>query len=1331
MQSAPNPDPYRHPTSPGLSVSDEEAKDDGHYPTYEAVVPTSSPLERPHSTFSRLADAFLPSILGLIYVIFCIYVAYSGKNIIISHSTDHATEIRGLVTALTNIWIFFCLLFVDNLVDRIRSEEWHRRLSIASHITGNENGLIFAHLNHVSSNLGGTLRHAVDLFTFFPGSSRVFKVVFLSALLSLALNELAPSLLQVVVEWYSIGIHNIPISALPLLSIHANLSEPFSGTDSVLTPATFLATALALGGSNSLPGVVVPVPTILIPNGWDMYASDLVFLTYSCKWLAPTYISEPMGDNVQEVLVGGALYGAAGFFGSGRAPFYPNTQTGPLDELQANTPWYNFSSAPQSPVPSSWRLYQEQWATIQNNSISTDVSILLCLPQITIQPYLVTFSSLPLWKSDEPLTHKIGNIDETQLKIAMSDSLGGFADRVPGIFYRQFVSEAMTYPNSTNHVYYPIDETVLSKRITTLVQNALAAYLTGGPFGTAVVPSYGYRDGLILRSQIQFLWVVAALFLFLTVAGALVLVLQRREKGITRQLSVSGVLRLTRCDTETPVIVEKWFNGQKVKEIAKDLAGGRGMTEEGEENVHFAFRNARVRVTHFQASDEMLQMQTTSSPMPKLEVEARKFRKIVELITPGVGGTFIAFGAYAYTHDVVIPGEIGENRLVLLGTLFTAAIGFWRTLALGGTRSSIREEWTRLSDRATSQGQMEQEKVRRAIDDISTNTTSIVDQLRRSFLFSPKSLISGYYRLAFLSFLVMSVCSIASQGAIQLHRRVVPTGPSETVAINSYSAEAFSVYSLLTALGEPWRTSVGLGSPDADPYIDFLIQQNIYTSAFGYLHSELDYYGGLETPSTSEEGYFLMEPLKTTANASANAHFLTDLGVWKMVCEWAAPQLQPWSADINSSSFVSIQLTEHNLQGFVQAPHGYSWFRPLQRPQSIDSEDFISTGLFAWTLFAGSRINTDSVPFSNLSTEWQDWISGIVASSNPKYASFYETPTRMTTLICEPNIKILYGSEVTIYNNTASIRKRNREQDKIGNLDFGQVAFQVYARGSMLAESEAGRFSDNLLIGSRAGKVALSNSSGANSIKLRRADEAARSLNRIMTSELIFVAGVNSENATTLSAPVGERHVVDVSLPQLVASGVMFAILSLFIVVFQLRTRLRNGFLKRDALYWKLVIVDGQHHFDWDFKNSLAPELFNEGVMGWAEATRQVGIGIGLSARDHLPGGRGTKHTSEAGEEHCFPNGETRVERMRKNRISAAKSRKKKKEWIESLNDSKPEAALPPVCFQYTAYTAGSAFPKKGDNTDQPGVDSVLPGCIHVWWAEISSPNSETIACNL
>ncbi|KAH8918261.1 hypothetical protein BT69DRAFT_591141 [Atractiella rhizophila] len=332
---------------------------------------------------------------------------------------------------------------------------------------------------------------------------------------------------------------------------------------------------MAVRGGTGRLDFVIPVPTLLKANNLEMYPSDIVSVTYDCKWMAPTYISDPIGDNLSEVLDGGVFYETGGFFGFGSAPFEPDALyfLTPILKSDSNATslipsfdgaimlafqtalWYdrsidgvvfNMSSVPQTAIPSSWRPYQEEWAALQTN-IPTDVSVVFCLPRFSIQSYVVAVSSAPLWKTDEPMPRRKGNIDETQLKIAMSDSLRQYAESMPTLFLAEFFfSETITLnsSNSTTIVYYPRDESYLSKRITDLVKGGLTAFFHGAPFGTMVVRGYGYRLGLVLHSQNEFLWVVAVFFLSLAVAGALVLVLQRRERRIQRHLSPSTVLRL-------------------------------------------------------------------------------------------------------------------------------------------------------------------------------------------------------------------------------------------------------------------------------------------------------------------------------------------------------------------------------------------------------------------------------------------------------------------------------------------------------------------------------------------------------------------------------------------------------------------------------------------------------------------------------------------------------------------------------------------------------------------------------------------------------------------
>ncbi|KAH8923468.1 hypothetical protein BT69DRAFT_1281426 [Atractiella rhizophila] len=610
---------------------------------------------------------------------------------------------------------------------------------------------------------------------------------------------------------------------------------------------------------------------------------------------------------------------------------------------------------------------------------------------------------------------------------------------------------------------------------------------------------------------------------------------------------------------------ETRLSGRKIADVAAK--------EEEEEKVLFAFREGKVRLRDFPTSKEGM-MKTLCLDLPPskkrgwVEREVRGLRRWFGFITPVVGAAFVAFGSYAYTHDVVVPVKVDESRLVLVGTVFTVAIGFWRTLALGGTRSAIREvrseEWTRLSDRARNRGLMEQEKVKGVLEDVSTNMTSVIDSTRHSILFKPRSLISGYYRLAFVAFFIMSACSIISQGAIQLQLRPVPLESDKQHNVNSYSADVPTVYTALR--GKPWANEQAVLSRDVIQIsIEGLQTSSNIGSGYALLEKELGATIGLKMPAGDGEGYFLMQPQETFFEQNASLRFYTDLGTWKINCDWTVPMLQTWTPAVNATSFFSIELPDKNVKGIQSPPWGYPWFHPLQQPQRMDGEeDYIFTGLFAWTIFgssSGSKVNLDSVPHADLSSDWQDWIRAALYPTYSAYIQEYlEVPTKLSTLVCEPNIKILHNSTATFFNGTASFDKRDNLGKKVGNLDFAQVAHVFYYLASNLALSELGSFQPYLPFGSLPGLIALSDAKldGVNSTVPRKGADISKTFNKVMTSQMKIYAQTPWSNVSSFAAPVGERYTVDVSLPQLIATGAMFGVLSVIILVFEFRTKLRK-----------------------------------------------------------------------------------------------------------------------------------------------------------------------------
>jgi hypothetical protein len=100
-------------------------------------------------------------------------------------------------------------------VQKVRSEEWWRRLL---------KGTYFNRANSVSSNIGGTLAHTVEIVVSW--ASPYFKSAWIAALVAVVLTDIAPGAIYV-----EVGLDPIPASfsvpALPPNSIYDDYSEPF------------------------------------------------------------------------------------------------------------------------------------------------------------------------------------------------------------------------------------------------------------------------------------------------------------------------------------------------------------------------------------------------------------------------------------------------------------------------------------------------------------------------------------------------------------------------------------------------------------------------------------------------------------------------------------------------------------------------------------------------------------------------------------------------------------------------------------------------------------------------------------------------------------------------------------------------------------------------------------------------------------------------------------------------------------------------------------------------------------------------------------------------
>jgi hypothetical protein len=230
----------------------------------------------PHRRSFSSMDGFLvlcsmPPLMGFSFVAFGFYTIYRHTPLVISHSTEHAAKISQAFTAICAVWHFIALIPVISVVQKVRSEEWWRRLS-----TGNS----FKRANSVSSNINGTFAHTVEVV--IASSSRYFKFAWMLSLIAVILADIAPAAIHT-----KVGLNSIPTSflvpALPPNSIYSNYSEPFFTIgDQVYSSVdiagvyynALLFTATDVKAAPPTPNALVPQPNISPGQGYR-YLTDV------------------------------------------------------------------------------------------------------------------------------------------------------------------------------------------------------------------------------------------------------------------------------------------------------------------------------------------------------------------------------------------------------------------------------------------------------------------------------------------------------------------------------------------------------------------------------------------------------------------------------------------------------------------------------------------------------------------------------------------------------------------------------------------------------------------------------------------------------------------------------------------------------------------------------------------------------------------------------------------------------------------------------------------------------------------------------------------------
>lgn len=264
------------------SVSTDETLQTEPYSRVPGPVPMKTQVSDPNRRSFLSMDGFLVSciispLMGFCFVALGFYIIYGNTILVISHSTKHAALISQSFTAAFAIWHFLALIPVVSMVKRVRSEEWWRRLLRTT---------TFNRANSVSSNIGGTFAHTVNICVAW--SSHYFKSSWIVAIIAVVLADISPGAIHVKFRLDAIPASFLVPALLPN-SIYSDYSKPFLHSDNYIYASADIAPIylnakvfadIDVKASPPTFNVLVPRPNVSPGQGYR-YLTD-VYVYFSC-----------------------------------------------------------------------------------------------------------------------------------------------------------------------------------------------------------------------------------------------------------------------------------------------------------------------------------------------------------------------------------------------------------------------------------------------------------------------------------------------------------------------------------------------------------------------------------------------------------------------------------------------------------------------------------------------------------------------------------------------------------------------------------------------------------------------------------------------------------------------------------------------------------------------------------------------------------------------------------------------------------------------------------------------------------------------------------------
>ncbi|KAF7982507.1 hypothetical protein HWV62_28106 [Athelia sp. TMB] len=1098
----------------------------GHL-SYTSAPAPYTPAPAPFAPGTFLLQCLVTPLLGLGFAALGFYILYAPAPPAIAHSTAHIAAVSQGLTVLLVLWTVLALAPALGVADAVRTEEWWRRLT---------RGTTFARANAVSSNIGGGVARAREMLLGW--TSRYYKAACAAALLAAVLADIAPGAIHVQSGWRASGAApGLTVPALPAGSIWDRYDEPFAFTNDTQHASIDLApvyyAAVAFGGMlpDVVPGALVPRPNAPASTGYR-YTTDVVLLNYTCEWLAPE-IPEPDPAVVYDEDTA-VPFSVGGITGTGSPPFaindvYPlqsfvNTSTGapsfdgylafvvssgtpPPSQLPA---LLNLSAVPAYTPSPAWQAASAAWRKNLTFAYApaTALSVALCTPQFTIESWEIDLANGTV-QSYTPQKTRLGNLDKTQVGLAITDAFNTLASTPPFSAWYPAVSTAqlstlfaLPLGADLSSPLSPLSGAAVGAWMNGVaIPSAVQAYFDGAPFGSAGSPgAKTLAPALVLTAQREFVYITTGLYALLTAA---LWYLHRRPPA--QPLALSTVRALTHT-SQSP----RFANAVSGRAAAA-LVEAAGATEPAVA-AHLSAHSALL----FPDAQNRAVLELCPPLHPPAPARPRGGVPYLWVLTPLLGAGLVGLGIVGYVRPRTVGGG---GRAGLYAALFTWALGVWRSAALLGVGALVRQgnsdEWSRMLSKHGGA------HLSKSVDTLSSNTLSPPAAFRAAW----RTHTSIAFKTAYLAALAAALCGVVAQSMLAL----VPLPSSSPAPL------AVPLLDAAYVISEPWSADVALAPG------------NYYFTQIGKLATylaHLEQAAGVRVSDAQPPGFVVPRLNNTNSAGEPGWAYPTDVMRVRCACEWVAPLLP----EATNASYIPVGLGSVGIVGVQTGPHGIATFAPVSNMTYVNGTA-VTSGLFAWTMWGGgpgAPVNLDSVPYTNLSAAWQDIIAREIVpaylANIPGDRPYITNLTRVSTLVCDPQLRTL-PAVATAYNGAIQLDTTSSTK-AVGNIVGDFATYLVYNFAAEQALSLLGIFRPYLLFGLATGNAVFDAdpANAANGVVPKPLLEIASNLDAYIASGSKAWTHGNgpSETIPVSGAVIKPALVMVAGLPWVVAAAVLF-----------------------------------------------------------------------------------------------------------------------------------------------------------------------------------------------